>query len=139
GGALGKFIAELLIQPFNPLGASIVSLFVFITALVISTPVRVASAIGRILATTSQILWKVLRATLRLLAWGTGWLLMKIFHHAGDALRTLLEISLRRARERAQRIRQSFDRSEPLSLEKQLPLEVPARTLADEKETENDH
>ncbi len=105
GGAFGVWVAELLLQQFNSLGSSLVSLLIFCLALAFSTPVSVS----RVGAVVLRHLWKLTRIAattgaflagmlaMRLMQALAGWT-MRLMENAADSARDGWE-SLRLARE----------------------------------------
>lgn len=69
GGMLGAWVAQLLVKPFNPLGASIISVLIFCIALVLSTPFTLAQSCGRVVKKISIYVFRTLRMTLTLLGY----------------------------------------------------------------------
>ena len=69
GGAFGIWIADLMIYPFNSVGASIISLLVFFLALVLSTPVSVTVFFAKIFKFTGMYVWKVSKVTVTYFAY----------------------------------------------------------------------
>lgn len=112
GGALGAWLAELLLDPFNQVGASVVSAMIFLIALVLSTPLSVSRFLGRAIAwstrTLAKALWKTARGTATFLAYLAGWIVMKGAHATGGSLKLWSEGALKRARERAHALRSQW-------------------------------
>ena len=61
GGVLGAWIADVLVQSLNPIGASILSLVVFALMLVISTPVQITRSLSSFLYWGTIFSWKTSR------------------------------------------------------------------------------
>ncbi|HTL11105.1 MAG TPA: DNA translocase FtsK, partial [Bdellovibrionota bacterium] len=101
GGAFGGWAGETLRGPLNPLGASIVSLGVFLVALVLSTPVSVMRWVGL----AAHALWRATLKVGRALIMGLFYLVsiaaMRGAHALGDLIQRMIEGAVRRARERA--------------------------------------
>jgi S-DNA-T family DNA segregation ATPase FtsK/SpoIIIE len=98
GGVFGAFVAQILLQPFNPLGASIVSMGVFAVALVLSTPVSVSRAVGVAIQWSAKIAYRSVMFTLTSVVYWLGIGLMKSAHGAANAMKSAVERSLERAR-----------------------------------------
>jgi S-DNA-T family DNA segregation ATPase FtsK/SpoIIIE len=104
GGTLGAWLAAALVQQFNPLGSSIVSLLAFSVALALSTPVSVARFGAAVLRSAGLVTWKATKLLVTYLAYLLGLLAMRGAHAAGDILQKLIEAAVRRARERARAV-----------------------------------
>lgn len=98
GGAIGTWAAEALKGPFNPAGASIVSLSLFGLALVLSTPVSVARTLGELVTWLTQVAWRLSRILVKLAVLLGGTALMK----SAQALSGALENRLKRRKDSTQ-------------------------------------
>jgi DNA segregation ATPase FtsK/SpoIIIE-like protein len=107
GGVFGAWISEMLVAQFNPLGSSIVSLAVFCLAIALSTPLSVAQFGARILAFAGALALRVGRLVATYLMYLLGLAAMRAAHAFGDLLQRLMESAIRRARERAQALRET--------------------------------
>jgi len=106
GGAFGAWVADLLVQQLNPVGSSIVSLLTFFLAIAISTPVSVAHFGARAIRALAQVAWKIARIAGTYLIYLAGLLAMRVAHTAGDLIQKLIEGGIKRARERAQALKE---------------------------------
>ena len=100
GGAFGAWFSDLLMKEFNPLGSSIVSLLVFCIALALSTPVSVAHFGAVVFRITGAYSWRFARIVFTYMAYLAGLMAMRLAHLAGDALQTMIESAIERAREK---------------------------------------
>lgn len=103
GGIFGVWLADLLVTQFNSLGSSIVSLLIFFTAIALSTPLSVARFSGNLISVTSAILWRFTKLILTYLTYLLGLLAMRTAHKSGDLIQKLIETTVARAKERAER------------------------------------
>ena len=120
GGAIGIWVADLLMKQFNPLGSSIVAVVTFCLAIALSTPVSVARLGAHILRFIFVVLGRYLVRAARLLAtyvvYLMGLAVMRTAHGAGDLLQKLIEGAVRRARERAKAAAETVSVSESVLL-----------------------
>ncbi|MCM2321781.1 MAG: DNA translocase FtsK [Oligoflexia bacterium] len=100
GGAFGAWVADLLVNQFNPFGSSLVSLLVFCVALALSTPLSVARMGAAVIRFASVITWRVTRLLGTYLIYLFGLLAMRGAHAAGDFLQRLIEGAIERAKAR---------------------------------------
>ncbi len=100
GGAFGAWFSDLLMKEFNPLGSSIVSLLVFCIALALSTPVSVAHFGATIFRFVGAYSWRFARIVGTYMAYLAGLAAMRLAHLAGDALQSMIESAIERAREK---------------------------------------
>ena len=107
GGALGASVAELLVQQLNQLGSSIVSLSAFCLAIALSTPVSVAHFGAKIIRGCAVFFGKVFKLMGTYFIYLAGLLAMRLAHGAGDVIQKLIEGAIRRAKARAEAVRQA--------------------------------
>jgi S-DNA-T family DNA segregation ATPase FtsK/SpoIIIE len=132
GGAFGAWLSQILVAQLNPLGSSIVSLVTFCVALVLSTPLSVATFGAHVLHWLLRVGHAVVlrggRILLTYLAYLLGLLAMRLAHGAGDLLQRLIEGAARRARARAAAMQAARRDAEGAALEaageKGLPVLV---------------
>ena len=98
GGVFGAWVAQILLQPFNPLGASIVSMGVFAVALVLSTPVSVSRGVGTGIQWIAKALYRGAVYVVASIAYWLGIGVMKSAHGAASAMKGAVELSMERAR-----------------------------------------
>jgi hypothetical protein len=113
GGAFGVWVAEILLQQFNHLGSSIVSLLIFCLALAWSTPVSIAH-FGAIVL---RYLWKMSRIVLTTLAFLAGMAIMRLMQAAATAVMRLMEKATDRARDGWENMRASQENRRQMRLE----------------------
>lgn len=94
GGALGAWIAELLLHEFNPLGSSLISLLVFSLSLALSTPLSVAQLGATLIKFTSRLLWKLGKFTLGYFAYFSSLVLMRLTQRVGGWIQRSIESTL---------------------------------------------
>jgi len=101
GGALGIWFAETLLGPFNALGASLISLGVFLISIVFSTPLSVSQFFGKLITHS----WLYLVKGLKLISSASVYLVgvygMKAAHGLGDLLQKTIENGVVNAKKRA--------------------------------------
>ncbi len=126
GGAFGAWFAEGLLQQFNPLGSSIVSLGVFFVAIVLSTPISVArwgaAAIGMAWRVTRTIVLRGGRILATYLFYLLGLLGMRLAHGAGDLLQKMIEAAAKRARERGRAIADQSTRRKEIEVKSSVVI-----------------
>lgn len=112
GGAFGAWISDLLVQQFNALGSSIVSLVMFCLALALSTPLSIAQFGAQVLKVVGTWSYRVGRMVGTYLLYLAGLLGMRAAHAAGDLLQMLIEGAANRARQKRETKAQIEDDSD---------------------------
>jgi S-DNA-T family DNA segregation ATPase FtsK/SpoIIIE len=100
GGALGVWVAEVLIRQFNALGSGLVSLAVFFLAIALSTPVSVARVGGNVIRFVTQLIWKVTKVAVAYLAYLFGLVIARLARAIGDGIQSAVESAVERSKER---------------------------------------
>ncbi len=95
GGAVGAWISEILVQQFNPLGSSIVSLLVFFTAIALSTPLSVVEWGAKAIQVTGQVLsrtvWAVIKVAVAYCAYLLGLLAVRFARGVASSMELLIQ------------------------------------------------
>ena len=100
GGAFGAWVADQLVQQFNALGSSIVSLLVFCLAIVLSTPVSIAHMGAVVMRAVWNVTWRLTKLVGTYLLYLMGLVAMRVAHALGDFLQRLIEGAISRTRAR---------------------------------------
>ncbi len=100
GGAFGAWVADQLVQQFNALGSSLVSLLVFCLAIVLSTPVSIAHMGAVVMRAAWNVTWRVTKLVGTYLLYLMGLVAMRVAHALGDLLQRLIEGAIARTRAR---------------------------------------
>ncbi len=138
GGALGAWLAEVLVAQFNPFGSSLVSLLVFLLAIALSTPVSVAHAGAWLLKKVGGFSWKLTRLVGTYAAYLIGLLAMRTAHAAGDFLQNQIEAAFRRVKERSRARAQAVAASKVPALAADPEIGLPELAAADEDAAQDD-
>jgi S-DNA-T family DNA segregation ATPase FtsK/SpoIIIE len=134
GGTLGAWVSELLVRELNPFGSSIVSLLVFLVALVLATPLSVAQTGAKLLRAAGVLGWHALKLGVTYVVYLLGLLAMRLAHAAGDAIHKLFEAAIRRARERAAAMK--AEKPEPKEVAAETAIALPSTVVEAEAEAE---
>ena len=134
GGALGVWVAEVLIRQFNALGSALVSLAVFFLAVALSTPVSVARVGGGAIRFVAVLLWKVTQVAVAYLAYLVGLLIARLARAAGDGIQAAIEGAVERAKFR----REAAKEARRLAAARPMALKEPAIGLETEERDEID-
>jgi S-DNA-T family DNA segregation ATPase FtsK/SpoIIIE len=139
GGALGAWIAEILIKQFNPLGSSLVSFFVFTLAIALSTPLSVAHFGAQILRKLSGWGWTLAKVVFSYVVYLGGILAMRMANRAGDAIQRGIEGALEKADQRREEklARKKAEASVAAPQTTADTLQDTAEDLEEDAETEN--
>ena len=114
GGAFGTWLAQGLLRSFNPVGSSIVSLSIFLLAIVLSTPISVAHFLGNSIRFASLTFWRFTRWALTYAVYLMGVMILKIAQFAGVAIQRGMEEAIRRTREKAKELARAKPAMKPV-------------------------
>ncbi len=103
GGAFGVWVAEILLQQFNSLGSSLVSLLIFCLALAWSTPVSVA----RVGAVILRHLWRLTKIVATTFAYLAGMFAMRVMQALAAWTMRFMESAADGARDRWEAMREA--------------------------------
>jgi S-DNA-T family DNA segregation ATPase FtsK/SpoIIIE len=118
GGAFGVWVAEILLQQFNSLGSSLVSLLIFCLALAWSTPVSVA----RVGAVLLKHLWRLTKIVATTFAYLAGMFAMRVMQALAAWTMRFMETAADSARDRCESMREAREARKEARREAQAAL-----------------
>lgn len=154
GGALGVWVSDFLREPLNPVGASIVAIGVFALALVLSTPVSIASAVSVALMFVATMVWRGSKLIVTYLLYFVGLASMRVASAASEGLQQGMRSLAESARAKAQAMAAAREQNkllreqallenvsakageEPLEMNEDGSIEVAAREIEEDHEVE---